>query len=148
MLSSETRNEIRCFSDKRQRNQGLCRPPVAGRLVPMSDLYHHSLGFPRNFRRPTERVGLIYTRHALDSCRNRGVPILKCITLSRFDVIEIEVEDNRVIKYLVRGTLDIHHDIVLAIIPQNMRGWVVKTSWVNSKNDHHSTLDISKYRRP
>lgn len=114
----------------------------------MSDLYHKSIGFPRGFRHPTARVGLCYSRHAAEQCDRRLVPKLQCVTLSRFDVIEIEVENNRVIKMLIRGTLDMHNDIVLAVMPRNERGWLVKTSWVNAKSDNHSTLDISRYRRP
>lgn len=109
--------------------------------------YHKDIGFPRGMRRPRGKVNLTYTPHALEQCMERKTPKLKCITLDRFDVIEITVNEGRVQKYFLRGGLNESHDILLSVAP-GRDSWRVITTWTNEKNDHHKTLDYTLYERP
>ena len=110
--------------------------------------YHKDVGFPSNFQRPTRRVELRYSRHAAEQATKRGVPRLKSVTLGRFEVVEITVERGTVTKYFVRGTLDSGNDLLLSLAVSATGPWTVCTTWVNSKSDHHSTLDTTVYERP
>lgn len=107
-------------------------------------LFHKDIGFPPGFRAPDTRINLIYTRHAREACESRDIRMFRCITLARFDVIEIEVSADRVVKMVVRGRYDDNNDI--CIVLRNTAGkWIVPTVWLNKANDLHKTLDRSKY---
>ena len=57
--------------------------------------------------------------------------------------VEIECLPNAVIvitKYVVRITFNRFQDLCVAI-----RGNKIITAWLNSKNDNHKTVDLSKY---
>jgi hypothetical protein len=107
-------------------------------------LYHKDIGFPPFFTCPDARINLIYTNHAKQASDSRNIRRLGSITLSRFQVIEIEVRDNRVVKMVVRGSYDATNDICLVITLEKGK-WIVKTVWLNAVSDLHNTLDRSKY---
>jgi hypothetical protein len=110
-------------------------------------LYHKDLGFPRNFVKPTGKVMLEWTRHALaeaEKDRYGRIPTWKCMTLNRFDVIEIGVVGGTISKYVLRGKLDDTNDAVVVLIPGTEK-WRVKTIWINRRDDKHKTLDKSRY---
>lgn len=54
---------------------------------------------------------------------------------------EVGVENGRVFKYAVRQPLDEDNDITVVVDANG----VVRTAWINSKDDQHWTLDSSKY---
>ena len=107
-------------------------------------LFHKDIGFPPNFRAPDQRIDLTYTRHAREQCATRGIRELRCITLARFSVIEIEVSGNRMVKMVVRGRYDETNDICLVLRRVN-NSWIVPTVWLNKSDDLHKTLDRTKY---
>ena len=63
------------------------------------------------------------------------------ITRTLPDPFEIGVEDEEVIKYAVRMHLNAIDDITLVIDKNN----VIRTAWLNKRDDVHSTLDANKY---
>lgn len=109
-------------------------------------LHHRDIGFPPEFRKPNERIPLVYSYHARQASRSRDIRILKGITLARFDVIEIEVVEGQTVKMVVRGAYDDQNDICL-VISQDGSRWVVRTVWLNDKADLHNTLDHTRYER-
>jgi len=111
-------------------------------------LYHESIGLPAGFKAPSHTVALAYTKHASDVMTERGIRQLKMATLARFKPIEVEVINGRVKKIVFRGNYNETHDIVLVLIPEKRNEYVVKTVWLNEKNDNHSSLNISRYERP
>ena len=60
-------------------------------------------------------------------------------------LIEIEVENNEVIKSVHRTKYDDILDLIIVLIPQKS---FVKTVWFNRSDDKHSTLQHWRYRRP
>lgn len=54
---------------------------------------------------------------------------------------EVGVSNGRVFKYAVRLPLDADNDITVVVGANN----VVRTAWINSKEDQHRSLDTSKY---
>lgn len=56
---------------------------------------------------------------------------------------EVEVQDGEVVKFVVRLGMNENQDISIAVGCQN--GYIIKTAWVNNKEDIHCTLDTSKY---
>lgn len=111
-------------------------------------LFHKDIGFPSWFSAPSGIVELCWTRHA-DVARfnDRYGEIRKYRTLplDSLVVIEIETDDNVVKKILYRGRYNDNLDICFAIIPDL---WLVKTVWLNERNDIHNTLDRSRYNAP
>lgn len=54
---------------------------------------------------------------------------------------EVGVVNGRIFKYAVRQPLDEDNDITVVVGANG----VVRTAWINSKDDQHWTLDVSKY---
>lgn len=110
------------------------------------DLYHAEIGLPKNFRIPTARVELVWTRHA-DKARTDDrygvIPRVATLPLKAFKVIEVGMEAGKVAKVVVRGHLDAERDVIFVLIPG--KKWVVKTVWFNLRTDVHTTLDRSRY---
>lgn len=112
-----------------------------------TQLWHSEIRLPDNFVRPTGRMRLCYSQHAIRaslSDRYGEIRILKSITADRFDVVEVETHNGRTVKYVLRGSYNDEFDIVLVIMPATPGGFV-KTVWLNRKSDRHSTLDRSRY---
>ena len=110
------------------------------------DLYHADVRLPVGFIAPTGRVALKWTRHAeqaLDNDRYGNIPKFNTATLDNLKVIEVGVENNRVMKILFRGSIDADRDLCMVLIPG--KTWIVKTVWVNLRTDAHRTLDRSRY---
>lgn len=55
-------------------------------------------------------------------------------------IFEVEEEDGRVTKAVIRVEYDSKKDICLVV-----RHGIIATAWVNYKNDKHFTLDKTKY---
>ena len=109
-------------------------------------LWHKELRLPPGFIAPEGKVELEYTEHAIHASANDRygeIRQFKTLNLARFDVVEVETRDGLVIKVVVRGAYNERHDVVLALIPGEV--FTVKTVWLNSKFDSHSTLDTGKY---
>jgi len=112
------------------------------------DLYHADIRLPEGFVSPTARVRLRWTEHANRARRDDRygeIPSFTSLPLANFKVIEIGVENRRVVKMLVRGHYTKNLDICFVLIPGAV--WTVKTVWMNERNDTHRTLDRSKYMR-
>ena len=114
------------------------------------DLYHVDIRLPDGFKLPARRVELAWTNHAKKACSNDrygDIQQFSSIPLQVFKTIEVGVENNRVVKVVVRGRMTKDLDLVLVLIPNIDRPWTVKTVWINERNDLHKTLDHSKYVR-
>lgn len=111
-------------------------------------LYHSDIRLPDWFVKPTQRVTLSWSRHALRAAsddRYGVIPVQDMMTLEWYDVIEVGVVDEKVSKIVFRGGLDRYRDIVIVLSPMGGNVWKVRTCWVNLKTDAHKTLDKSKY---
>lgn len=113
------------------------------------DLYHADIRLPDGFVTPTARVRLIWTHRAdrarFDDRFANVIPKFDNIPLSAFKVIEVGVEADRVVKIVVRGHWTTDLDLVFVLIPSTRTSWLVKTVWINRRNDVHKSLDRSKY---
>jgi hypothetical protein len=61
------------------------------------------------------------------------------------DLVEVEIESNKVIKAVYRTYLGGGKDIIIVFIRHDNSTVFVKTAWINYVNDKHKTLDYSKY---
>ena len=107
-------------------------------------LFHRDIGFPEGVEQPAIGLILAYSRHAEDKAFTCGVANLPPYLPEIFDVVEVEVINGRVSKWVVRMPWTATSDLVLVIVPD---GWV-KTVWVNRTTDLHATLDRSRYDVP
>lgn len=109
-------------------------------------LWHRDVRLPPGFIAPEGKVELEYSDHAIvasSTDRYGEIRQFKTLNLARFSVVEVETRDGEVIKVVVRGAYNERYDVVLALIPGEV--FTVKTVWLNSKFDSHSTLDTGKY---
>lgn len=63
-------------------------------------------------------------------------------SLDSVEPFEVEVDNNKVVKCVIRTRYDNNRDISIVI----REGFIV-TAWLNHNNDLHGTLDVSKYER-
>jgi hypothetical protein len=91
-----------------------------------------------------------YTRHAADACLSDRYGLITPPTSIRFslaDIIEVETNNFGVArKLVVRLSYNDKLDICLVIIPDGVEG-IVKTVWINEKNDKHVTLRREIYAK-
>lgn len=110
-------------------------------------LYHTEIGLPKWFTAPACTVSPRYGDHARFEAqvdRYGKIQLPKTIDLSKFKVIEVGAEGQRVTKILFRGSLDAKRDLCIVLQPDGY----AKTVWVNLKSDTHRTLDRSRYNVP
>lgn len=106
--------------------------------------FHKDLGFPAKFTIPTHVATLVHSNHSRDQSARRGIAISNAIDFSRGTVIEVGYSKGKLNHMLVRMPYDNRNDISFALIPLKGK-WLVKTMWLNEKDDTHSTLDLSQY---
>lgn len=115
-------------------------------------LYHYTIGFPKNIALPVGRLRLRYGRHALEAAKTDryGCLILpNSVQAHQLRIIEMEVVDGQVVKFVARMPYNAANDLVLVIAPHSEQGcWFVRTVWVNKRNDTHSTLRRWLYTTP
>lgn len=128
----------------------------------MSKLYHKKVYWCANFDTQARALfnknySLHLFEHLLYSKDKHGM------TMRELDRIIDELIDNKrcyflyevetkgkddIVKCVLRTSYDLDKDIsiVFAISKDNKN--IVKTAWLNNKNDRHFTLDRSKYYKP
>ena len=113
-----------------------------------SNLYHTEIGFPSNIELPKGIFNLTYSNHAKRASSNDRygqMTLPTTLDTEEAKLIEIEVENNEVIKSVHRTKYDDILDRIIVLIPQKS---FVKTVWFNRSDDKHSTLQHWRYRRP
>lgn len=110
-------------------------------------LYHYQIGFPKintNFG----RLELRYSQHAIHASVSDcygDIKLPRQLNTEKAKLVEIEVENDRVIKAVYRVAHCEQFDLVIVVIPARA---LVKTVWLNSKTDKHQTLNRYKYATP
>lgn len=117
-------------------------------------LYHRNIGWPGDVRWPEGRYRLVYTRHArTEAAVDKYRPIQLPPTIELYGIgriVEAEIrEDGTVTKLVARVPYDVWHDLALVLVPgKEYNVFVVKTVWLNERNDTHRSLDARRYTRP
>jgi hypothetical protein len=110
-------------------------------------LYHCDVFMPTGLTMPYGTFELIYTKHALlESTRDRNgkMNLPTHLTVASCKVIEVEVENGEVRKVLYRKRTNGKHDMCFAVVRQGMK-MIVKTVWLQRKDDNHRTLRRERY---
>lgn len=114
----------------------------------LTKLYHVDVYFPPHLKMPVEGQPLWYSMHAIRAAEFDGLDQARLpATLPPHRVIEVEVDRRTsvVTKWIVRAPLPGRYDDLVMAITSDYR---VKTTWVNRRDDHHRTLDRSRYVQP
>lgn len=114
-------------------------------------LYHKDVFLPRRIKGmvPAGVKSLRYTLHAGRELNHEGIyhpPMV--VDLGAVEVVEVSVAYDAVDKVIVRMPCEVKPDCdyVLALIPtEDKKTWLVKTGWLNNRNDNHRTLDSRPY---
>ncbi len=107
-------------------------------------LYHKDIFMPP-LRLGNGMIKLNYSLHALDSAYNDRYDIIKleeCYNFSKAEIVEVEVKNGVAIKVVARFDYNDKYDLTIVVVPQTK---IVKTVWLNRKDDIHNTLDATKY---
>jgi hypothetical protein len=112
-------------------------------------LYHTEVYLPEKIKEqlPKEKISLRYSNHAKRACRNDrygNIPEMKAVYPKYAKVIEVETEAGQPIKSVYRLPFNQDLDICLVVLIET---GLVKTVWLNSKDDSHKTLDTNKYAK-
>lgn len=90
-------------------------------------------------------AALTYTVHAhREACRDGVQHCLPNSIPATFSLVEVETLEGKPFKWVVRFPLNGQLDMVMALTSD----YIVKTVWVNRRNDAHATLNVHKYDRP
>ena len=117
----------------------------------MNGLYHKDIGFP-SVNLPEGIYELKkYSNHAMRAAKDdrygEAKKLPSHVDMSQADLVEIEVNNNKVIKAVVRTHYDDKLDLIIVFMPQTHNNFV-KTVWFNEKVDQHRTLNRSAYNIP
>lgn len=93
--------------------------------------------------------GLSLSRHAKDQAFAKNINLGK-VALSTFDpsdwhIVEVEVVGGIPVKLVGRKHYDEQNDLVVAVLRKEK---LIKTVWLNRKDDKHATLDKTPYSKP
>lgn len=125
-------------------------------------LYHKDLGFPPKIQKlldvatdPSNDyvMRLKYTRHAASQQYrhvkkiNGVVQLPDRVLYKDCEPVEVRTKDGKIIKVLYRTPYDKNTDLIL-VVAHDLRVNLVVTLWLNDKDDHHDTLDKSRYTIP
>ena len=130
----------------------------------MSSLYHIDVFMPEQYVKQSiehqknllQKKVVKFSKHMKDHFASPDhkhdidkAKLLKCIgnvANNPITPFEVEVENGKVIKIVVRTSYDSIKDVSIAILFKTFDGIpFVKTAWLNNKSDAHYTLDTSKY---
>lgn len=103
-------------------------------------IYHRDKGLPELHK---GKYQLFYSRHAKDRAKAYKIATLpKFAIFNENNVVEVEITDFT--KYLVRIPYTSKKDLVLAVVLYSRYG-IVKTCWMNKKDDQHQTQNMDRY---
>lgn len=119
-------------------------------------LYHRDIYWEGWFDKSAEKLvksNFILSQHLIEHLNNADdkhkidVGELYSIINSlrhtkKLEPFEVEVEDNKVVKCVVRTRYDDDKDICIVF-----RYGIIVTAYLNNINDNHITLDYSKYEK-
>lgn len=86
---------------------------------------------------------LRYSDHAKARAAEKGIDSLPDTIISR-DCTVFEIEDTDIRKFALRTHYDSVNDLCMAVDEKGL----VRTVWLNRKNDRHCTLNKRLYDRP
>lgn len=106
--------------------------------------YHVDIGIPEGVDYPVVGSDLRYTLHAHNAGVKDRVHTRLPVVLPDYTLVEVEADGPVATKWVVRCMLDDVRDLVLVVTMD----YVVKTVWVNRRDDTHATLNRNRYDRP
>jgi len=113
-------------------------------------LYHSEVYLPRFFKELNVKdciLGKItgHARREANSDRYGRINIPQRFSFDSSNIIEVETyDDTNDVKIVVRLPYNDTHDIVLVLLFSSYDN-ILKTVWLNDRNDIHKTLDRSRY---
>ena len=105
-----------------------------------------AFGLPKMKLADRETI-LQYSTHAKREALNDKFGVCtfpKTVNFAKVQVVEVEVLDNHITKFVIRGSMDSSRDLLLVVNPDGF----VRTMWINLKSDNHRTLNVNNYSRP
>ena len=115
--------------------------------------YHRDIYIPTNVTVPARVVTVEYVDHAVkesQSDRYGSIPRVQSLNLAdpRVQIIEVtlDADTRRLTKILARFPHPERDTDDIVLVLRTRRGpWLAVTTWVNRRDDKHSTLNRSKY---
>lgn len=122
----------------------------------MKKLYHRTICWGSDFDTQSKKLLLSVTnisKHLQNNMYKVNDPrydiksnvlyrIIRKLSKESVKPFEVETENNKVVKAVIRTEYDKHRDISIVV----RKGFIV-TAWLNEKTDTHRTLDTNKYEK-
>jgi hypothetical protein len=90
------------------------------------------------------QISLEYSRHAVLRAQEKNFSLARAVTVVAGMIVEIERENNKTTKLVVRLAHDKKNDLVLVLVPRAAGLFFVITAWLNRKDDNHATLRLDR----
>lgn len=130
----------------------------------MTELYHEDVYMPEKFtsqakmhQRSIKKICFSYhlRRHIYNPdlkhkiSQDKLISCIKNLVLNPIKPFEVEIDEGNLNKYIVRLPYNDYQDISIVILCHNQNTGLplVKTAWLNYKDDKHYTLNKNKYMR-
>lgn len=129
----------------------------------MNELYHIEVYMPNEFisqakehQKSIRKV--LFSKHLQNHFDNPDIKhnisenkLISCIRKLVFnptEPFEVEASGNKIVKYVVRVPYDEKKDVSIVILCDNLTSTLplIKTAWLNYKEDSHQTLNYRKYK--
>ncbi len=117
-------------------------------------LYHASIGFPTNLRRPSGIAALLYGPHAMNAANEDRYGVAQLPIAIELDdahnvrLVEAEaLADGTMLKGVYRVTYNRELVLVMVVSFTGLQPFV-KSVWFNEKTDRHPTLRRELYDVP
>jgi hypothetical protein len=86
-------------------------------------------------------VQLDWTKHAMEQAARKQIKLTNSLLIPAGSIVEIEREQNRTTKLVVRTKYNASYDRVSVLVPMSEGLFRVVTTWLNHVRDTHNTLN-------
>lgn len=129
----------------------------------MNELYHIDVYMPEDFilqakEHQSSIRKVLFSKHLQnhlngsdfkhDISETKLIFCIRNLILKPVKPFEVEALDGKVLKYVVRVPYDEQRDISIVILREKntSESPLIKTAWLNFKDDSHCTLNYTKYK--
>ncbi len=112
--------------------------------------YHPKIGLPRNLNLPQGVFPLTYSRPAVERAQEKAIWLHRLpafLDTRQAKLVDVETTDGVLTAAAYRQFWTQKTDLILVVQPEE-GPWLVRSVFINHKDDQHEQLDGGRYTRP